>query len=112
MDTLIVTLVDVVVVPVTSLIPFLASSGILLAVFAVAWSAFAVALIRDGASLACWWGWIRTRPLLVQGVAWLLFLPVLAGLRVWRTSWPLAGRLAVIGGIAGWNLLVMVPRPA
>jgi len=112
MDTVIVTLVDLVVVPVTSLIPLLASSGALLAVFAAAWAAFGLALLRDRSRLDETWARIRHLPVLAQAVAWLLFLPVLAGLWIWRTRWPIAGRLTLIAGLAGWNLLVMVPRPA
>jgi hypothetical protein len=37
---------------------------------------------------------------------------VLVALWVWRTSWPAIARVAVIGGLAGWNLLVFVPRPS
>jgi len=28
---------------------------------------------------------------------------------VWDTTWPLVGRLVLIAGIAGWNLLVLMP---
>ena len=109
MDQLIVGLVDSVVVPVTGTIPFLASSGILLLTFAAMWAAFGVALIRDRARLDAAWMRVRRWPLLVQAVAWLLFLPVLAGLWVWRRGWSVVVRISVIAGIAGWNLLVFLP---
>jgi hypothetical protein len=112
MDKIIVALVDGIVVPVTGTIPFLVSSGILLAVFAALWVAFGVALARSRSSLEVAWGRIRRLPLPVQGLAWLLFLPVLAGLWIWRTGWSPAARLVLIAGVAGWNLLVFVPRPA
>ena len=109
MDTLIVGLVNVVVVPVTSVIPILASSGVLFLVFAGLWALFAIALLRNRRGLEETWLGIRRQPLVVQGVAWLLALPVLVGLLIWRRPWPLVGRLAVIAGLAGWNLLVMLP---
>jgi hypothetical protein len=48
--------------------------------------------------------------LLVQIVVWVLFLPVMVGLWVWETSWPLVVRLVVVIGIAGWNLLIFLPK--
>ncbi len=112
MDTVIVALVNGIVVPVTSAIPFLVSSGILLAVFAALWAAFGLALVRDRAALDRAWQDVRRRPRIVQGLLWLLFLPVVAGLWTWRRGWPVVTRLVIIAGVAGWNLLIFVPRPA
>ncbi len=111
-EGVLVPIIDLVVVPTTSLIPLLASSGLLLLVFAVLWAVFGVALVRDPARLSGAWTRLRGRPLAVQLAAWLLFLPVLAGLWVWRARWPLGARLAVIAGLAGWNLLVFIPQAA
>jgi hypothetical protein len=111
MDTVIESVVETLVVPLANTVPVLASSGILLLVFAALWVAFGVALARDRARLDGAWRWLRSLPLVVQAIAWLLFLPVVAGLLVWRAGWPLAGRLATIGAIAGWNLLVFLPQP-
>ncbi len=88
---------------------FLASSGILLMIFAVMWAAFAVALVWSQGSLDAAWQSIRGWPLVLQGLAWLLFLPVMVGMWIWETTWPLVWRLVLIVGIAGWNLLVMIP---
>ena len=120
MDTVITTLVNGVLVPLVNLIvvpladavPFLASTGILLGVFAVLWAWFGVVMVRDASGLDAAWRRLRALPLPVQAIAWVLFLPVLVGLRAWRTRWPGAARLAVIGGLAWWNLLVFMPRPA
>jgi hypothetical protein len=111
-DGLLVPAINVIVVPVASSVPVLASSGALLALFMLLWGAFGIALLRRRSSLDAAWTRIRALPLPVEGVVWLLFLPVLAGLWIWRTSWPLVARLAIIGGVAGWNLLVFIPRPA
>ena len=111
-DGVLVTVIDHIVVPITGTIPFLASSGILLVVFAGLWAVFALALARSQPSLDAAWARIRGLPMIMRGAAWLLFLPVVAGLWVWRTSWPMAARLTVIGGLAGWNLLVFLPGPA
>lgn len=112
MDSIIVALVNGIVLPVTGTIPFLASSGLLVAAFGALWAVFAIALARDRAALDRAWLRFRRWPLLAQGVAWLLFLPVLAGLWVWRRGWPAVARCVVIAGIAGWNLLVLMPAAA
>ena len=55
-------------------------------------------------------GWLAANGLLFGAVAWVLLLPVMVGLWVWETSWPLVVRILVIAGLAGWNLLVFLPR--
>ncbi len=112
METLIVALVDIVTAPIVLVIPFLASTGILAATFAALWIGFGVLLVRDPARLDATWSRLRRLPLVVQGLAWLLLLPVLAGLWMWRTRWPIVARLTLIAGLAGWNVLVMLPHPA
>lgn len=91
-------------------ISFLADNGILFVIFAVLWAAFAVGLIASQGSIDAAWDWIRGLPLLLQGVVWLLFLPVVLGLWIWHTSWPLVLRMVLVIGLAGWNLLVF-PKP-
>ena len=81
-------------------------------VFAGIWIAFGIGLIWSQGSLDQGWATIHGWPLPVQAIAWLLFLPVMAGLWVWETSWPFLVRLVLVLGIAGWNLLVFVPRAA
>ncbi len=112
MDQILVGIIEWTVVPVTSTIPFLASHGILLAIFAALWAFFGYALVRNQPSLDDAWMRIRRLPLVAQALAWLLFLPVLAGLRIWRSRWPMAWRVVLIAGLAGWNLLVFLPQSA
>jgi hypothetical protein len=88
----------------------LADKGILFVVFALIWVAFGVALIWSQGSLDAAWQWVRDLPWLAQGLVWLLFLPVLAGLWIWETSWSLILRLGLIVSLAGWTLLIF-PRP-
>jgi hypothetical protein len=108
-DAIIETVINATVVPLADLVPVLVSSGITLLIFAGLWAAFGLALIRDRARLDEAWQRIRRLPLPVQGIVWLLFMPVLVGLVVWRTRWPLAGRLATIGAVAAWSLLIFIP---
>jgi hypothetical protein len=116
MNAIITTLVDGVLVPlisgVTAPIPFLVSSGILLLVFGVLWISFAAALVRDPTRVDIAWRRVRTLPIVLQAFAWLLFLPVLAGIYIWRRSWPRVARLTLVGSLACWNLLMFLPRPA
>jgi len=108
-DSVIDTVINGTVVPLADLVPVLVSSGLALLIFAGLWAAFAFALVRDRARLDEAWQRIRRLPLLVQAIAWLLFMPVLVGLFVWRARWPLAGRLVTIGCLAGWSLLIFIP---
>jgi hypothetical protein len=91
---------------------WMAEHGVLFGLFAVLWVAFGAALIWSQGSLDQTWATIRALPLLVQIGAWLLFLPVMAGLWIWETTWPLIVRVVLIAGLAGWNLLVFLPRAA
>jgi len=89
---------------------WLAENGVLFAVFALIWVAVGAGLVWSQGSIDQAWQTIRGLPLVIQAVVWLLFLPVMIGLWVWETTWPLVVRLILIVGIAGWNLLVFLPR--
>jgi ABC-type amino acid transport system permease subunit len=89
---------------------FAAESGILFVVFAAIWAAFGAGLIWSQGSVDAAWEAIRGLPLVVQAAVWLLFLPVMVGLWIWETTWPLVLRLLLVVGIAGWNLLIFLPR--
>ena len=112
MDQIVTGLVDHTVVPLGNFVGWAATSGLLLAVFAVIWLAFAAALVLSQGSLDEAWTTIRDLPLVVQLVIWLLFLPVMAGLWVWETSWPLIVRIVIVLGLGGWNILMFLPRAA
>jgi hypothetical protein len=89
---------------------WLAESGVLFVIFAAIWIAFGVALVWSQGSLDQAWQTIRGLPLLLQAIVWVLFLPVTLGLWIWETSWPVILRLVLVLGIAGWNLLVFLPK--
>ena len=91
-------------------VAWLAANGILFVIFAIIWLAFGAALIWSQGSLDQAWQMIRGLPLVVQIVVWVLFLPVMVGLWIWETTWPLVLRVVLIFGVAGWNLLVFLPR--
>jgi hypothetical protein len=91
-------------------VAWMAENGILFAIFAVIWISFGAALIFSQGSVDQAWQTIRTLPLIIQIVVWVLFLPVMIGLWVWETSWPLLVRLVLVAGVAGWNLLMFLPK--
>ena len=91
-------------------IGWLADHGVLFLVFAVLWVAFIGALVLSQGSLDQTWAAITSWPLPIQLVAWLLFLPLVAGLWVWETTWPFVARIVIVLGLAGFNLLVFLPK--
>ena len=91
-------------------IAWLAENGVLFGIFAIIWIAFAAGLIWSQGSLDQAWTAIRGLPLIVQIFVWVLFLPVMIGLWIWETSWPLVVRLVLVVGVAGWNLLMFLPK--
>jgi len=93
-------------------IGWMADHGVLFGLFAILWVAFGAALILSQGSVDQAWATINGLPVIVRLIVWVLFLPVMAGLWIWETSWPLIVRVVAVVGIAGWNLLVFLPRAA
>jgi hypothetical protein len=99
-----------VVVPVTNVIPRLVSSGVALVLYGALWVGFGAALVADPAALDDAWHSVAQLALPVQALVWLLFMPLMVGLWVWGTDWPVVVCVVLIAGLAAWNLLVFVPR--
>lgn len=99
-----------IVVPVTSLIPVLVSSGLMLLVFGAFWFAFATVAVLDPGVLDQIWADAGQLHLALQALAWLLLLPLMAGLWIWETDWPLLVRVGLVIALAAWNVLVFIPR--
>jgi hypothetical protein len=91
-------------------VAFLATSGLLFLIFAVLWLIVGAGIVLSQGSVDAAWEQIRALPLILQAVAWLLFLPVMAGVWIWESSWPLMLRAVLVLGLAAWTLLVMLPR--
>jgi hypothetical protein len=77
--------------------------------FTALWVGFAYALISSQGSLDAAWRWVTGLPVLLQGVVWLLFLPVMLGLWIWESAWPLVIRLILVAGIGFWNVYLFFP---
>lgn len=98
-----------VILPVTGVIPVLVRTGILLLLFAALWAVFLGALVVQPSLLDEAWARLTGLPLVVQGIAWLLLLPLTGALWIWSFDWPVVVRVLVVLGIAGWNLLAFRP---
>lgn len=103
-------IVNRVIIPVTGVIPWLVETGLLWLAFAALWLGFFVALVLDPARLDTAWATITAQSLPVQLVAWLLFLPLMAGLWILDTDWPLGLQVVVVIAIAAGNLVAFIPR--
>lgn len=77
--------------------------------FTALWLALFAVLLMSQGTLGDVWHQIRDLPLIVQGVLWLLFLPVMAGLAIWEASWPVLVRLVLILGLAWVNVYLFFP---
>ena len=89
---------------------FVVTSGVAFLLFLALWVAFAAGLLWSPASVDQVWRWIGDLPLLIQAVVWLLFLPVMVGLWVWETAWPLVLRLVIVAALAAWSVMIFLPR--
>jgi hypothetical protein len=80
--------------------------------FTLLWAGFIAALLFRREMLTGLWQSIRRQHLLVQLLIWLLFLPLVAGLWIWQSRWPLWLRLVLVAGLAWWNVFMFYPWPA
>ena len=76
-------------------------------VFLVLWVGFATALVVNREWLDVLWNWVQALPLAPKVIAWVIFTPIMSGLAIWESSWPVLGRLVGFAGIVGWTLLAV-----
>ncbi|MGB2897380.1 MAG: hypothetical protein WBB65_14605 [Anaerolineales bacterium] len=76
-------------------------------IFVVLWVGFAIALVVNKEWLDELWNWARALPSVPKIFVWVLFLPIMAGLSIWESSWPALGRLVGFAGIAAWTFLAV-----
>lgn len=79
-------------------------------VLALLWLAFGAALLLNASLLDSAWETFRAWPLVVQGLVGLLALPVVVGLWIWETSWPVLLRLLLVAGLAWVTLYTFFPK--
>ena len=91
-------------------IGWMAERGVLFGAFAILWAAVGLGILFNPGLVSEAWTALGQRDLITQALAWLLLLPVMAGLWIWHTDWPELVRIALVIAAAGWTLLVLWPR--
>jgi hypothetical protein len=99
-----------IILPVTGVIPVLVRTGLLFAGFAVLWAALVGAMFLRPDALDAAWAWLTSLALPAQALLWLAFLPLTGALWAWSFDWPVIVRVAIVLGIAAWNLLAFRPQ--
>ncbi len=69
------------------------------AILTILWLGFGAALIFNQAILDTIWQIFRSLPLWAQIIVGLLLLPLILGLWIWETPWPLWIRLILVIGL-------------
>lgn len=80
------------------------------AVLTLLWLAFAAVLLFNRDMLDTTWQAFSSWPLIVQLAVGLLVLPVVLGLWIWETSWPLLLRLVLVIGLAWVTIYTFFPK--
>ena len=80
------------------------------AILAILWLGFGAALVFNPAILDTIWQTLRGMPLMIQGVVWLLVLPVAASLWIWESSLPLWIRLVLVTGLGWVTIYTFYPK--
>lgn len=79
-------------------------------ILSLLWLGFGAALLFNQALLDTVWQLFRGLPLILQGLFGLLLLPVVLGLWIWETSWPLWIRLILVIGLGWATLYTFFPK--
>jgi hypothetical protein len=74
-------------------------------VFVLLWAGLAVTLVVNPAWLEAVWNNVQGLPWLPRIAVWLLLLPIMVGLWIWQSPWPVLIRLLGFAALAGWTLL-------
>lgn len=76
------------------------------------WLGFGAALLFNQAILDTVWQSFRGTPLVPQIIVGLLVLPVVLGLWIWESSWPLWLRLILVLGLGFATIYTFFPKQA
>jgi hypothetical protein len=80
------------------------------AILTLLWLGFGAALVFNRALLDVVWQSFRGLPFLLQIVVGLLVLPVVLGLWIWESSWPIWLRLVLVVSLAFVTVYLFFPR--
>lgn len=73
------------------------------------WIAFATALLFSQSSIHDIWTWFKSQFVIVQVPVGVLFLPWVVAMWIWESTWPIAARGLVVGGVAWANVYAFSP---
>ena len=76
-------------------------------IFVVLWGGFAIALVVNREWLDVLWNWLQALLSVSRIIVWVLFLPIMLGLWIWESTWPVLGRLVGFIGIVVWTLVAV-----
>ncbi len=80
------------------------------AILAILWLGFGAALVLDRGMLDMTWQMFGSWPPVLQVLIGLLVLPLIVGLWIWETAWPLVVRVLLIAGLAGATVYIFFPK--
>ncbi len=74
-------------------------------VMVVLWLAFITLILVSPSTLDSIWEWVKESPRIVRVFSWILFLPWMIGIAVWRSGMSEPVRWLLIGTLAvGWSV--------
>ena len=82
------------------------------AILSILWLGFGGALLFNQALLDTVWQTFRGLPLAIQLVLGLLLLPLMLGLWIWQSPWPLWIRLILVLGLGWTTIYTFFPKHA
>jgi hypothetical protein len=82
------------------------------AILTILWLGFGAALLFSPSLLDSSWQLFRGLPMIAQIGLGLLLLPLVAGLWIWETPWPLWIRVILVLGLAWATIYTFLPRQA
>lgn len=82
------------------------------AILAILWLGFGAALLFNPTILDSVWQSFRAFPFIAQLIIGLVLLPVVAGMWIWQTPWPLWLRLVLVLGLGIATVYTFFPKQA
>ena len=79
-------------------------------ILSILWLGFGAALLFNQALLETTWHLFRGLPIVAQALLGLLLLPVILGLWIWQTPWPLWICLILVIGLGWATLYTFFPK--
>ena len=82
------------------------------AILTILWLGFGYALAFNQVMLDTAWQFFRGMPFAIQMIVGFLILPVVLGLWIWESSWPLWVRLILVIGLGFATIYTFFPKQA